>query len=137
MTLPGERSGLEKTHGLPRALRAVPIDGQQMPERTFSEVPDDLFPIAVIARRWPAKAGGISPGAVFRFANRGRKGVLLRVLDVPGVGLCSCMQWVKEFIATCNPPERTDRSAANSSTPQKPRLRDLVSRRQESRNDSV
>lgn len=63
--------------------------------------------------------------------------MLLRVIDVPGVGLCSCQQWVKEFIAACNAPEPTKRSAATSAMARKPRLRDLVAGKPEVRNDSV
>lgn len=98
-----------------------------MKECSTSEVPDDLWPIAVVARRWPGKDGGISPGAVFRFAKRGRRGVLLRVLEVPGVGLCSCLLWVRDFIAACNAPT-LGRGGSSFGSPRKPRLRDRVRR---------
>lgn len=108
-----------------------------MTEPSSCDVPDDLLPIAAIARAWPAKKGGVSPGLVFRFADKGRGGVVLRTLYVPGVGLCSCQQWVRDFIAACNAPEPTQRSSATSAMARKPRLRDLVARKPEARTDSV
>lgn len=107
-----------------------------MDESNQSRVPDDLWPIAVIARRWPGKDGGISPGAVFRFAKRGRRGVLLRVIEVPGVGLCSCHSWVREFIAACN-ATRIGRVEAPLGCSRKPRLRDRALRRPQPRDGGL
>ena len=118
-------------------MPATPLHGWQMTEPASFDVPDDLLPIAAIARAWPAKKGGVSPGLVFRFADKGRRGVVLRTLDVPGVGLCSCQQWVKDFIAALNRPQVTQRGPAKTSTFHKPRLRDLGNRRPPSATESM
>lgn len=69
-----------------------------------------LHRVVAIARGWPGKPDGISPSAVFRLGKRGSRGIKLKLVRVPGVGLCSCFAWVIEFIDACNRGPATSES---------------------------
>ncbi len=76
-------------------LQRIPVD----PNDPQNHI---LLRVVEIARGWPGKPSGISPSAVFRLGKRGSGGTKLKLVRVPGVGLCSCFAWVRDFIDACN-----------------------------------
>jgi hypothetical protein len=51
------------------------------------------------AAGWPGTDGkGIHPACVYRFHSAGIAGVRLRALRLPGVGLVTTDDWVREFV---------------------------------------
>jgi hypothetical protein len=83
----------------------------------------DAFPLARVPDHMPATASGkrLHRHIAFRWALRGARGVLLRTIEVPGVGKCTTKQWLAEFVALVNAAAVA--AAPTGTAPPKPRCR--------------
>ena len=85
---------------------------------------NDLFHLKKACVDWPARDRPLALGVVYRWAQKGRRGIRLRTVEVPGVGKCTTERWIREFVEAVNAP--IDTATSPCAPPRRRLLRDRL-----------